>query len=1173
MMKFRPHTLLALVVLSCLLGFATHAHANLVLKAEHQHSVNASTLNVDDGLSANPIQDIEFDKFARLWVATQDGVNMLDGNQVVAFGPSHEEQGLKGSYIYELLIDHQYGLWVVSNHGIERLDTLSYKVTDFVPTLPEAQEFIDLIQWDDSRVAVLADNQLVLIDTTDLSVANAPDSFEAVHNQVAINGRLLIKQADGFSWVDPHTFALTPAYPVPSERRVISYTVDSDNFLWVVSLGGSVHRCDEQQCEAVSLVNNSGEVASAGRVVFEGGKLFMTSSEGLFVVDSALSDIRLLTTERHKNIFNKRLHYQSLLLSENGDILIGAMEGLYLLPSSYAAISSYPDFDSLFGEEPLSAAAIDVNEMPRLVVAGSNSLLYFEEQRGELTLLEQQDYPEAFEPVHFIETPSRVYLNSYRSGALFYANGQWQPLGALMPELAKETTPLSDVYEFASGDLLLLYLDELVFMRENADKYVVQWRTQLPTALAFGVTVRDNTLFIATFKDGLLIADWQSERAPENWQISVKEKNLTGIEQSDDSLVMLSLGHGLSRVSSTPEGFQVIEIDDNDLLINKVTLCMAPYLDDDWIVSTNNGVAVFDNTLTLKSYLTMDDGLSHRESIQFGCTKINNSTINVGINGLTIFHDKVPSKPRPQLNWVSSKVDGQSFTIYDDEQVFTAPDMLAFKTALSFTSLNDDTLIEYALNSQQGEWTKQEETLVTLPSLSSGTYQLFVRARLNNGTLSNTLKFQFKVKPPMWLQLPAIILYTLLFAAFIVWIYSLIMRNKLDRLSYLEKQQSLQDAYTRELQHQIKQTTEELEHKQRMRIKEQQEKARFITGASHDLRNLVSLLKLNVVKRSPDDSPKARSDAHVGSIVESLDHLTDNIVQLSKLDAGIIEPIKGDVAIVDILQSVDNVFSPLCQSKHLTLKLTATADQRVHTDGHLLLRLVNNLVDNAIKNTPENGEVAISAVLVGDECHLTVKDTGPGLPDEISLDTITPFSRGTHTYTGSGLGLSVVSKIAELLNITLNYRNGHPHGAIFELVLPTVTLTENHCEDDSQLPSPVNAKLAVVEDDPQQLDWLASALGEIGYEVHGFTNADELIACSDDDFAAIISDVDLAQAKDGIEHMGDYRQKLRNSGVIVYVSGNENAKIRLTKGCGAYFMKKPIKLKKLEQLLIRGLKQ
>ncbi|WP_105201082.1 ATP-binding protein [Pseudoalteromonas sp. T1lg10] len=1166
---FRPNILLVVFVLGSCLGFASNANATLTLKADRQHHVNATSFNVEDGLSANSLQDMEFDQFSRLWIATQDGVNMLDANQVIAFGPTHVERGLKGSYIHELLFDIKSGLWVLSNHGIERLDTVDFSAVDVSPQLPPAQTLRSLIQWDNQHIAVLADNQLVLIDTTRFSVVKAPDSLGPVNNQREINGRLLIQTENQFSWVEPETFALTPAYPVPDKRRVISYTLDSNNLLWVVSLGGNIYRCDKLQCESVKLVTKEGEVASAGRVVEDNGKLFIVSSEGLFVVNAQLNNVSLLTTDNQKNLFTKRLHYHRLLIGDNGDLLIGSMDGLYLLPSSYEAISSYADFETRFGEEPLSAAVTQEDEQQRLVLAGSSTLLYFKEERGELTLLERRNYPEGFEPVHFIHTANRVFLNSYRSGSLYHSNGQWLGLGSLMPELEGEKTPLSDVYELASGDLVLLYLDELVFMRKRAEQYFIQWRTPLAAELAYSVSVKDDTLFVATFNDGLLIANWDDEQAPEGWQTIASEKMLTGIEQIDNALVLLTLGQGLSRIEPTKDGFQEVEIEDNHLLINKVTLCMAPYMQEGWIVSTNNGVAIFDNSLSLQDYLIMDDGLSHRESFQFACTKINNSTVNVGFNGVTVFHDKLALRPGPHLSWVSSKVDGKPFTIYGEEQQFTAPDMLAFKTALSFMSLNDNTVIEYSLNTQEGEWTRQEETLVTLPSLSSGTYQLFVRARLENGMLSNTLKFQFKVKPPVWLQPPAIIIYTLIFTAFVIWVYSLVMRSKLERLKYLEKQKALQDAYTKELQYQIKQTTEELEQKQRLRIKEQQDKARFITGASHDIKNLVSLLKLNVFRGSPTGASATHSSAHLGSVVDSLDQLTENIAQLSKLDAGIIEPVKAQVALDPILKSVENMFSPLCKSRNLSFKVSAPKGQFIQTDGHLLLRLINNLVDNAIKNTPENGEVGIVAECSGDSCHILVKDNGPGLPEGICLDNIAPFSRGTHSYTGSGLGLSVVSKIAELLNIPLSYSNANPHGAIFEIVLKTAKPAD--ISDQTQQSAPI--KLALVEDDPQQLNWLANTLRAMNYEVHCFTCADELLATDGTQFWAIISDVDLAQPKDGIDYLEEYRQKLAEHGVLVYVSGNLQAKARLSKNSGVFFMKKPIKCKKLEQLLIRGLKQ
>jgi len=144
----------------------------------------------------------------------------------------------------------------------------------------------------------------------------------------------------------------------------------------------------------------------------------------------------------------------------------------------------------------------------------------------------------------------------------------------------------------------------------------------------------------------------------------------------------------------------------------------------------------------------------------------------------------------------------------------------------------------------------------------------------------------------------------------------------------------------------------------------------------------------------------------------------------------------GQIPLAPLLREVGDLYDPIAEDKRVTLRVDAADEATVHGDRDLLFEAVANLVDNAIKFTPEGGRVELALVRRDDEPVIRVKDTGPGIPDD-ERDAVTKRfyrsdkSRGT---AGLGLGLSLVAAIVKLHGFRFSIAAGP--GCLVEIACP-----------------------------------------------------------------------------------------------------------------------------------------
>ncbi len=205
---------------------------------------------------------------------------------------------------------------------------------------------------------------------------------------------------------------------------------------------------------------------------------------------------------------------------------------------------------------------------------------------------------------------------------------------------------------------------------------------------------------------------------------------------------------------------------------------------------------------------------------------------------------------------------------------------------------------------------------------------------------------------------------------------------------------------------------------------------RFTADAAHELRTPLAALQaqLQVARRARDDAERDRSLHQLQSGLSRASHLIDQMLLLARLDPESALPDPQAVDLAALAEGVCADLGPQILARQIDFDLSADPGCTVTGQAEWLRVLIRNLVDNALRYTPEGGQIRVGLARLEGGCRLSVSDSGPGIPPAERQAVLRRFHRlHQGIQPGSGLGLAIVARIAEL------------HGADLQLDASTIT--------------------------------------------------------------------------------------------------------------------------------------
>jgi len=331
----------------------------------------------------------------------------------------------------------------------------------------------------------------------------------------------------------------------------------------------------------------------------------------------------------------------------------------------------------------------------------------------------------------------------------------------------------------------------------------------------------------------------------------------------------------------------------------------------------------------------------------------------------------------------------------------------------------------------------------------------------------------------------------------------------------------------------------------------QQTRTRFIASASHDLLQPLSAARLFLSSLGSEpglgESAAALVD-RVDSSLSAAEEMLDGLIDLARLDAGVLTPEMQAMALADLFESMQQQFAQIAQMRGLRLHIVPTR-LRVLSDRKLLRRIVQNLIANALRYT-RSGGVVVGARRRGEQVHIQVWDSGPGIPDEVCARIFSDFERGSAASPwgerGLGLGLAGCMRLAKLMGVALDLRSYPNRGTLFyvtaprSVALPLPKLAVGGPTTTAAL------RVLVIDNEPEVLDATRGLLQRWGHRPQTAANGAQALALlTTQTFDLALVDHQLDAGENGLDLIRAWRAQQLAPAAIAMVSADRNEEFML----------------------------
>ena len=200
---------------------------------------------------------------------------------------------------------------------------------------------------------------------------------------------------------------------------------------------------------------------------------------------------------------------------------------------------------------------------------------------------------------------------------------------------------------------------------------------------------------------------------------------------------------------------------------------------------------------------------------------------------------------------------------------------------------------------------------------------------------------------------------------------------------------------------------------------------------AHDLRNPLNRLRNRLEMnqfRNPGGADFQQMNQDAIQDVDDLIKTFNALLGIAQAESGVQRDDWQDVDLSHLVADLGELYEVVAEEKHISFRHEAAPDLRLHGNRQLLAQALTNLLDNAVKYTPENGSIELKAMQVGDQIHIQVNDSGIGIPAEKYEQVFERFVRldNARSSPGNGLGLSLVKAVVDIHEGEIKLADNNP---------------------------------------------------------------------------------------------------------------------------------------------------
>lgn len=393
-------------------------------------------------------------------------------------------------------------------------------------------------------------------------------------------------------------------------------------------------------------------------------------------------------------------------------------------------------------------------------------------------------------------------------------------------------------------------------------------------------------------------------------------------------------------------------------------------------------------------------------------------------------------------------------------------------------------------------------TTAMFSNLSPGQYTLLVKYRSNiTGKESIPQSLIIRIIPPWYMTAWAYTSYGILILGFIGWcIYLFIKRNRRKRDAMIES----------------------MNRRQRNELYES--KLRFFTNVTHEFCTPLTLIYgpcQRILTHPGTDGYVRKYASMIQQNAQKLNALILELIEFRRLETGNKTLEVRRIAVSEQTRNIAESFYELAESRNIDFRLEIADDVDWNTDAGCFNKIVNNLLSNAFKYTPEHGRIIIAQHIEGERLHLRISNTGKGIEKENLSKIFDRYKILDHFEVQNkngisprnGLGLAICHSMVNLLNGQIKVTSVPDELTTFEVTLPVLSITVTAAEEEQQLPietmalntpAPLEVEnpstiydaakqtIVIIDDDPSML-WFVSDLFANKYNVFSFSDAEKAL--------------------------------------------------------------------------------
>lgn len=1076
-----------------------------------------------------------------MWFGTRLGMDIYDGSKVKSFYPDPSDpNSLPDAYVSAIAESPDGSIWIGTSKGICAFDyengIFSYRKGINIPV----KSYISSMVFDNHGNLWFTAVGLYRYDTSTNDVRH--------YSEVGDN----------------------------SLSRII---FSSTNELWIASFSGDIYRYDEttDSFQVYHILSKDGRnpmTRISGIAEFDRNRLLISTTDSGFKVFNIIS--HEISTVEILNVCGKNEYIHTLLTRSNGDVWIATENGIYVIP--------YNEMDS-----------INSQFRPRMIHI---------EKDGNNTSLSDNAVHAMFE-----DRENGVWVGTYFGGMNYYASAlqdfrQLKTEDSHLTPVVREIIPDSDGMLWIATENCGLFSYALQ-SHDGLKAVNLSYQGRETTKNIHTLLLDGNRLWLGTFDEGIYIYDIESREIIRHYyefslNFSFNDKAVVKIFRASNGDILVGNMSGLYIYDDREDRFTVIE-GASGIFVHWIYQSLDGSI---WIASLHNGL--FQLIKEKGKYRIKHIPTEYIDITTMYADSRGNFWVGTNTHGMFLLDIKngkeIPSalnvcktnkvigkivEDRNSCLWISTSDGLYSYNLISGEEMrygvhnslptdqfnfssgLLAPDgMMYFGTmkglitfdpyklnrqkktykvffadlacsesafsvnfAVPIYSSSQSLWYRYRLDGVDNDWTVvQGAQNVKYSNLKPGTYKLTAQASTINGLWSDSEEdcsvLEINIEYPPLLSPVAIIIYVLILV--VVTVFAI-------------------RAYRR---HVIQQRRHHIDNLRNEMDKElMSDKIKFFTDITHEIRTPLTLIMggLERMERVCKDS----SVTIMRQNVNRLHNLVNQLLDFRKMEAS---SYMVDIRCIDITPIVNNIYTsfiPVSEQHGIDYRLsTGDGSFYVMADPEAVTKIVNNMLSNAFKYCEHSIEVSLS--VADGKVEVRVSNDGALISHENLKKVFMPFHQIYHdgvntTINGTGLGLPLAKKMAELQNGSFFYDEGHSQNS-FVLSLPEARDESGNGEAAAQDASnkgsdhTLSETILVVDDEEQLRQFVAEELSE-KYRVLQAENGRQALDLLDrDNISLIITDI-MMPVLDGIELCRQVKADIRYCHIPVIML---TAKVSLT---------------------------